>query len=49
MSNEDHDPDPNQTSIRYDFCHLPRCGNTGADDTACRLLTDPESTLRFPF
>lgn len=49
MSNEDHDPDPNQTSIRYVFCHLPRCGNTGADGTACRLLTDPESTLRFPF
>ena len=49
MSSEDHDPDPNQTSIRYGFCHLPRCGNTGADDTACRLLTDPESTLRFPF
>jgi hypothetical protein len=49
MSNEDHDPDLNQTARRYVCCHSPRCGNAGADDTACRLLTDPESTLRFPF
>jgi hypothetical protein len=47
MSNEDHDLDPNQTSIRYGCS--PRCDNTGADGTACRLLADPESTLRFPF
>ncbi len=53
MSDEDHDSDPNQASIRYVSCHpviLPRCGNTGADDgIPSRLLADPEGTLRFPF
>jgi hypothetical protein len=49
ISNEDHDPDPDQASIRCVCYHPPR-GMTGVDHTTCRFHSEPvDSTLRFPF
>ncbi|KAH9980830.1 hypothetical protein BGW80DRAFT_1266451 [Lactifluus volemus] len=49
ISGEDHDPDPDQSSIRYVYVHLPPRGNTGVDHTTCRSNIDPDSAPRFPF
>lgn len=49
ISGEEHDPDPDQSSIRYVYVHFPPRGNTGVDDTTCRSNIDPDSAPRFPF